>query len=114
MVSTALATCGVMWYNDVRHKDAILYFYSAYLLNKIQAEHNLRKISKSSYWRYEQARLNFWYQCDSNFQTAEVDAELASEFFEVRIVILLYPTNEVSSYSSCIVLIHIMHACHSS
>ena len=41
-------------------------------------------ISKSCYWRYEQARLNFWYQCDSNFQNAEVDAELASEFFEVH------------------------------
>ena len=52
-------------------------------ISPTQAEHNLRKISKSSYWRYEQARLNFWYQCDSNFHNAEVDAELASEFFEV-------------------------------
>ena len=52
-------------------------------ISPTQAEHNFGKISKSSYWRYEQARLTFWYQCDSNFQNAEVDAELASEFFEV-------------------------------
>ena len=50
----------------------------------MKAEHNLKKISGSTYWRYQQARLNFWYQCDASFENAAVDSELACEFFEVR------------------------------
>ena len=55
----------------------------------VQVEHNLRKISKSSYWQYEQARLNFWQQCNALFEGEHadppepVDPESAAEFFEV-------------------------------
>ena len=54
-------------------------------------EHNLRKISKSSYWQYEQARLNFWQQCNALFEGEHadppepVDPESAAEFFEVGV-----------------------------
>lgn len=57
----------------------------------VQVEHNLRKISKSSYWQYEQARLNFWQQCNTLFEgehadpPESVDPESAAEFFEVGI-----------------------------
>ncbi|XP_064396222.1 spatacsin-like isoform X6 [Halichondria panicea] len=50
-----------------------------------KAEHNLRKLVKSSYWRYLSARLSFWSQCDTNFQNEDVDPLLAADFFE-RIV----------------------------
>ena len=52
----------------------------------VQVEHNLRKISKSSYWQYEQARLNFWQQCNASFEGDHVDPESAAEFFEVGMV----------------------------
>jgi spatacsin len=47
-----------------------------------EAEHNLRKLSESSYWQYEQARLNFWHSCNTSFNKEKVDPELAAEFFE--------------------------------
>ena len=43
----------------------------------------MKKLSQSSYWRYQQARLNFWHQCNSSFQADKVDPESAAEFFEV-------------------------------
>lgn len=49
----------------------------------LQAEHNLRQLSESGYWQYEQARLNFWHSCNASFTTEKVDSELAAEFFEV-------------------------------
>ena len=52
-----------------------------------EAEHNLRKISQSSYWKYEQARLHFWHQCNSTFHAARVDPESAAEFYEVNLVL---------------------------
>ena len=51
----------------------------------VQVEHNLRKISNSSFWRYEQARLNFWQQCNASFEGDHVDPESAAEFFEVGV-----------------------------
>ena len=43
----------------------------------------MKKLSQSSYWRYQQARLNFWHQCNTSFQADKVDPESAAEFFEV-------------------------------
>ena len=64
----------------------------------VQAEHNLRKLSESSYWQYEQARLNFWHSCNASFNREKVDSELAAEFFEVSILIqLLYLTHSLES-----------------
>ena len=60
------------------------YVYSQWFYTlHIQAEHNLWKLSESSYWQYEQARLNFWHSCTSSFAREQVDPELAAEFFEV-------------------------------
>ncbi len=63
---------------------ALLYIYTTVSLPLVQAEHNLRKLVKSSYWRYLSARLSFWSQCDTNFQNEDVDPLLAADFFEVR------------------------------
>ena len=48
-----------------------------------QAELNLHKLTRSSYWKYEQVRLNFWQSCDTTFQREGVEPEQAAQFFEV-------------------------------
>lgn len=40
---------------------------------------------QSSYWEYEQARLNFWHQCNSDFHKAGVEPESAADFFQVML-----------------------------
>ena len=46
----------------------------------------MRKLSQSSYWQYEQARLDFWHQCNSSFEAEKVDPVSAAEFFEVGLI----------------------------
>lgn len=62
-----------------------MYHYIAYYANVriFQAEYNLHQLRKSSYWEYEQARLNFWHQCNSDFHKAGVEPEAAADFFQV-------------------------------
>eukprot|EP00731_Ephydatia_muelleri_P024068 Em0016g339a len=50
-----------------------------------EAEHNLNEVLKSSYWLYEQARLNFWHLWNKRFQHEKVEPHLAAEFFESAI-----------------------------
>ena len=64
-----------------------------------EAEHNLRKISQSSYWKYEQARLHFWHQCNSTFHAARVDPESAAEFYEVHLTLCSLYVHVVDSFS---------------
>lgn len=61
----------------------MMYVVIVLCLSLSQAEHNLQNLSKSSYWRYEQARINFWHRCNSSFEVDKVDPEPAAEFFEV-------------------------------
>ena len=76
-----------------------------------QAELNLHKLTRSSYWKYEQVRLNFWQSCDTTFQRESVEPEQAAQFFEVSefcillwISSLAHPVHTLSGKTPLIII----------
>ena len=49
-----------------------------------QVESKYQKMLGTSYWQFQQARMNFWLQCNQSFVDDGVSPEMAAEFMEVR------------------------------